>query len=164
MKIITFIITIIIFMTNTAGGAQMQITSSAFEDNGFIPDKFSCKGLNINPDLNIEGIPEGTKSLALIMDDPDAPSGDWVHWVVYDIPVRGRIQENSIPGKQGRNDFGDTSYGGPCPPQGTHRYFFKVYALDKELALSEGLTKKELESAMAGHILAEARLIGLFRR
>lgn len=142
----------------------MQIASSAFEDNGFIPDKFSCRGINVNPGLTIDNVPSGAKTLALIIDDPDAPSGDWVHWVVYDIPVTGYIEENSIPGKQGRNDFGDVRYSGPCPPRGVHRYFFKVYALDKELALGEGLTKKELEEAMSGHILGQAQLIGLYQK
>ena len=142
----------------------MKLTSPAFENNKFIPAKFTCEGEDINPALVIENIPEGAKSLALIMDDPDAPVGTWVHWVVYDIGIVSRIDENSIPGKQGMNDFCKKDYGGPCPPFGTHRYFFKIYALDKELGLDEGVDKKGLERAMQGHILDQAELIGLYKK
>ena len=142
----------------------MKITSPEFEHNGFIPKKFTCQGEDINPALNIEGIPEETKSLALINDDPDAPGGMWVHWVVFDIPLIVKIDEDSIPGKQGINDFRRRDYGGPCPPSGTHRYFFKVYALDRELNLKEGISKKELEKVMHGHILDKAELIGLYKK
>ncbi|MBU0694186.1 MAG: YbhB/YbcL family Raf kinase inhibitor-like protein [Candidatus Omnitrophica bacterium] len=142
----------------------MRITSPEFEHNGIIPKKFTCQGDDVNPALSIEGIPEGTKSLALIVDDPDAPMGTWVHWVVFDIPVASGIDEGSIPGKQGINDFRRKDYGGPCPPSGTHRYFFKIYALDRELNLKEGISKKELESAMQAHILEKAELIGLYKK
>lgn len=142
----------------------MKITSPEFEHNAMIPSQFTCDGEDINPPLIIEDIPPETKSLALIVDDPDAPMGTWVHWVVYDIPVTNQIQEDSIPGKQGMNDFRKKDYGGPCPPSGTHRYFFKLYALDQELNLEEGLSKKDLEDAMEGHILAQAELIGLYKR
>lgn len=142
----------------------MKLTSPDFKNNELIPRKFTCDGDDINPTLIIEDIPAGTKSLALIIDDPDAPRGTWVHWVVFDIPVVSRIEEDSIPGTQGVNDFGKKDYGGPCPPSGTHRYFFKVYALDKELGLSGRVTKTALENAMKGHILEKAELIGLYKR
>ena len=142
----------------------MKITSPDFKHNEFIPRKFTCQGEDINPALIIESIPKEAKSLAMIVDDPDAPMGTWVHWVVYDIGVVERIEENSIPGKQGSNNFGRKNYGGPCPPSGTHRYFFKIYALDQMLNLKEGLSKQELEKAMQGHILEKAELIGLYRK
>ncbi|MBU4312523.1 MAG: YbhB/YbcL family Raf kinase inhibitor-like protein [Candidatus Omnitrophica bacterium] len=146
------------------GGVGMKTLSPEFENNGFIPKKFTCQGEDVSPTLIIENIPKETKSLALIVDDPDAPVGTWVHWVVFDIPLINRIEENSIPGKQGRNDFGRKDYGGPCPPSGTHRYFFKIYALDKILNLTEGIARKELEKAMEGHILGQAELIGLYKK
>lgn len=142
----------------------MKLTSPAFNHNESIPKKYTCQGEDINPPLNIDGVPDGTKSLALIIDDPDAPMKTWVHWVVFNIPVQNKIDENSIPGKQGYNDFGKNDYGGPCPPSGTHRYFHKLYALDTVLNLNEGITKKELELAMQGHILAKTELIGLYKK
>ena len=147
-----------------AGGGGMKLTSPAFEHNQSIPAKYTCQGEDINPALVIEDIPKEAKSLALIMDDPDAPMGTWVHWVVYDIGVISRIEEHSIPGKQGANGFRRKDYGGPCPPSGTHRYFFKIYALDKKLDLQEGISKESLESAMQGHILQKAELIGLYKK
>ena len=146
------------------GGVSMKLTSPEFENNGFIPKRFSCQGQNINPALIIEGIPTEAKSLALIFDDPDAPAGDWVHWVVFDMPVVSKIEEDSIPGNQGINDFGRNDYGGPCPPFGTHRYVFKIYALDAKLGLGEGINKRELEQAMEGHILAKAELVGRYKK
>jgi Raf kinase inhibitor-like YbhB/YbcL family protein len=145
-------------------GGAMKLTSPEFLNNKFIPAKFTCQGQDINPALIIEGIPTEAKSLALIVDDPDAPMGTWVHWVVFDIPITGRIDENSVPGKQGSNDFGRENYGGPCPPSGTHRYFFKIYALDTMLGLADGISKSELEKAMDVHILAQAELIGLYKK
>ena len=142
----------------------MKLTSPEFANNGFIPQKFTCEGEDINPPLVMESIPALTRRLALIIDDPDAPVGTFVHWVVYDIPVVSRIEENSIPGKQGINDFRRRNYGGPCPPSGTHRYFFKVYALDERLELAEGINKAGLEKAMEGHLLAKTELIGLYRK
>ncbi len=142
----------------------MKLTSPAFNHNESIPKKYTCQGEDINPPLNIDGVPDGTKSLALIIDDPDAPMKTWVHWVVFNIPVQNKIDENSIPGKQGYNDFRKKGYGGPCPPSGTHRYFHKLYALDTVLNLNEGITKKELELAMQGHILAKTELIGLYKK
>lgn len=146
------------------GGKGMQITSPAFVNGGFIPRKYTCQGQDVNPPLVIEDIPAGAKSLALIVDDPDAPMGTWVHWVLFDLPLLDRIEEDSVPGKQGINDFGKRDYGGPCPPSGTHRYFFKLYALDKMLDLPEGISKKDLEKAMQGHILDQAQLIGLYQK
>lgn len=142
----------------------MKITSPDFQNNQLMPAKFTCDGKNINPALVIENIPDGTKSLALIMDDPDAVSGTFVHWVTFDISVISEIKENSIPGKQGNNTAGGRKYIGPCPPSGTHRYFFKIYALDMMLNLQEGLTKAQLEKAMENHILGKAELIGLYKR
>jgi len=142
----------------------MKISSKEFKHSQPIPSKFTCQGEDINPSLNIENIPEGAKSLSLIVDDPDAPMGTWVHWVVFDLPVASEIGENSIPGKQGSNDFGRKDYGGPCPPSGRHRYLFKIYALDQKLNLAEGISKKELEQAMQGHILDQAELIGLYEK
>ncbi len=142
----------------------MKIKSSAFQHNQLMPGKFTCDGENINPALVIENIPDGTKSLALIMDDPDAVSGTFVHWVVFDMPVISEIKENSVPGKQGNNTAGRKQYYGPCPPSGTHRYFFKVYALDTMLNLNEAVTKAQLEQAMENHILTKAELIGLYKR
>lgn len=165
-----FFILLIVFVSanlvknDLQGGSSMKITSPEFEDNQFIPKKFTCEGEDITPTLIIEDIPKEAKSLALIVDDPDAPMGTWVHWVVFDIPIINRIEENSIPGKQGINDFGKKDYGGPCPPSGTHRYFFKIYALDKMLNLKEGISKAALEKTMQGHILDKAELIGLYKK
>ncbi len=143
---------------------EMELTSKEFKHNQSIPAKFTCQGEDINPALIIEDIPKEAESLALIVDDPDAPMGTWVHWVVYDISVISQIDQDSIAGTQGINDFGRKDYGGPCPPSGTHRYFFKIYALGKKLNLREGVSKKELEKAMQGHILDKAELIGLYKK
>lgn len=143
----------------------MKLTSPAFRNNAYIPAKYTCDADDINPPLNIEDMPEGTKSLALIVDDPDAPAKIWAHWVVYDIPAAvSTIGENTVPGTQGVNDSNPRNYGGPCPPSGTHRYYFKIYALDKVLGLKEGTDKKALEKAMEGHIIARAELMGLYKR
>ncbi len=142
----------------------MKVTSPSFKNNAKMPVKFTCDNLDINPALDIENLPEGTKSLVLIVDDPDAPTKTWVHWVLYDIPPSNHIDEKSIPGKQGINDSGGRDYHGPCPPSGTHRYYFKVYALDKVLGLKEGVSKGDLEKAMGGSILSSAELIGLYSR
>jgi hypothetical protein len=143
---------------------KLTITSSAFENNGKIPAKYTCDGENINPPLHIEGIPDGTRSMVLIVDDPDAPMGIWVHWVVWNIPPTNTIKENNVPGIEGLNDFGKHSYGGPCPPSGTHRYFFKVYALDIELDLDTNSRKQDIEKAIQGHVLAQGELVGLYSR
>ena len=147
--------------------SKLSITSPAFLPNGMIPSKYTCDGADVNPPLSIGNIPEKTKSLALIVDDPDAPMGIWVHWIVWNIgPGTKEIPENSVPqgALQGRNDFGKQGYGGPCPPSGTHRYFFKLYALDSSLTEKPGATKAQIEEAMRGHVRAQAELIGLYKR
>jgi Raf kinase inhibitor-like YbhB/YbcL family protein len=139
----------------------MRLYSPAFKHNGFIPEKFTCKGEGINPALEIQDIPGNAQSLALIVDDPDAPGGTFVHWVVFNIPVIQHIGENTVPGELGSNHGGGKDYVSPCPPSGTHRYFFKAYALDTKLDLGGCITKAELEKAISGHILDKAELIGL---
>ena len=147
------------------GGTAMDLTSPDFVHNGNIPARFTCSGEDISPNLQIAGVPVNTKSLALIVDDPDASSGDWVHWVVFNIPpVTKVILQDTVPGVQGGNDFQRQDWGGPCPPKGTHRYFFKIYALDILLDLKRGAKKEELLSSMQGHILDKAELVGLFKR
>lgn len=150
----------------TPGVGKMKLTSPAFENNNEIPLEYTCDGPNIAPELNIEDVPENTKSLALIMDDPDAPAGTWVHWVVWNIPSDARtIAKGTEPqGTQGTTSFGKQGYGGPCPPSGTHRYFFKLYALDTTLELKDGSTKEQLEQAMDGHIIEKVDLIGTYKR
>jgi len=143
---------------------RLLIISSVFENKGSIPTKYTCDGDDVNPPLEIEGIPENTKSLVLIVDDPDAPMGTWDHWIVWNIPPTEKIEENSVPGVEGLNDFRRRSYGGPCPPSGTHRYFFKVYALDTELNLKPNSRKKDVERAMRGRVLAQGEILGLYRR
>lgn len=138
----------------------MELTSPAFENEGVIPERFTCKGLNINPPLHLGHIPEGTRSLCIIMHDPDSPSGDFVHWVGYDIAPTEMLAEGSKPGRQGANDFGKIGYGGPCPSEGTHRYLTEAYALDTVLELPDGKRKEEVETAMTGHVLESARLTG----
>ncbi|MBD3246692.1 MAG: YbhB/YbcL family Raf kinase inhibitor-like protein [Candidatus Omnitrophica bacterium] len=142
----------------------MKLTSSAFGSGEAIPKKYTCQGEDVNPPLVFEDIPEHAQSLVLIVDDPDAPAGTWVHWVVYDIPVNAHVEENSVPGTQGENDFGRQDYGGPCPPSGTHRYFFKLYALDTDLHIPEGKNKGEIERLMQEHILGQAELIGTYSK
>ena len=142
----------------------MKVTSPSFEHEKMIPKKYTCQGEDVNPRLDIEDIPKDAKSLVLIIDDPDAPRKTFVHWVVFNITPLKSIKERSIPGLQGMNDFQKQSYGGPCPPLGVHRYFFKVYALDGLLSLKEGATKEQLEEAMKGHIIEEAALIGLYQK
>jgi len=149
---------------NAEGGLSMKLSSPEFEHKAFLPQKFTCQGKKINPALIIEGIPNEAKSLALIMDDPDAVGGNFVHWILYDIPVINRIDENTIPGKQGLNSLGRLGYVSPCPPTGAHRYFFKIYALDKMLNYDEGLSKTELEKEISAHLLDKAELIGLYQK
>lgn len=142
----------------------MKLTSPAFEHNTSIPKKYTCQGEDISPPLNISDIPEATISLALIVDDPDAPMGTWDHWLIWNINPVNQIEEDSALGIQGQNSWRRNDYGGPCPPRGTHRYFFKLYALDLELNLPEGATKNELENAMKGHIIEQTELIGLYQK
>ncbi len=146
------------------GGGNMKVTSPDFTDQGQLPKKFTADGKEINPALNIENIPDGTQSLVLIMDDPDAPGATFTHWVVYDIPVVSNIEEDSIPGKQGLNTARQKDYVSPRPPSGTHRYVFKVFALDKKLNLPEGASRQMVEKAMEGHILDKAEITSLYKR
>jgi Raf kinase inhibitor-like YbhB/YbcL family protein len=141
------------------------VKSPAFENNKRIPAKYTCDGDEVNPPLTIEGAPEETKSLVLIIDDPDASIGTWNHWLVWNIlPTTRKIEENTVLGTQGVNTAGKRAYGGPCPPSGTHRYFFKVYALDATLNSNPNSRKEDVEKAMEGHILAKGELLGLYRR
>jgi Raf kinase inhibitor-like YbhB/YbcL family protein len=150
----------------------IKITSAAFGQMQPIPPQYTCDGADISPPLSWSGLPAAAKSLVLIADDPDAPAGTWVHWVLYDLPPTiDRLPEN-IPktdtlaggGKQGKTDFNRIGWGGPCPPGGTHRYFFKIYALDTMLNLSAGKTRTEIEKAIKGHVLAKGELAGTYKR
>jgi Raf kinase inhibitor-like YbhB/YbcL family protein len=144
---------------------ELILKSPVFESNKPIPRKYTCEGNDINPPLTIEGTPKEAKTLVLILDDPDAPSGTFDHWIVWNIPATtSKVGENTIPGKEGLNSARQTSYMGPCPPSGTHRYFFKVYALDTELNLGINSKKKDVEKAMQNHIVAKGELIGLYSR
>jgi hypothetical protein len=147
--------------------SKLSITSKAFPHNGMIPSKHTCDGADVSPPLLIGNVPEKTGSLALIVDDPDAPVGTWVHWVVWNIGAGTKeIPEDSVPpgALQGTTDFRKQEYGGPCPPSGTHRYFFKLYALDSSPTAKAGATKAQVEEAMKGHVLEQAELIGLYKR
>lgn len=142
----------------------LAITSPVFKSQSAIPAKYTCDGKDINPPLHIEGVPEQARSLALIVDDPDAPGKTWVHWVMWNIPITHSIAEDCVPGEQGWNDFDRIRWGGPCPPSGKHRYYFKVYALDTLLILPPKTTKRDLEQAMANHILAYGELVGVYKK
>ena len=143
---------------------SLRITSTAFENGGEIPALYTCEGADKNPPLIIDGWPEETKSMALIMDDPDAPGRTFDHWIVWNIKPQKRIEEGSVPGKVGRNSLGKRAYTGPCPPSGTHRYFFKMYALDTLLDIPDTADKTSLEHAMEKHILAYGELIGKYKK
>lgn len=157
------------------GGEAMafKIETTAFQPNQPIPKKYTCEGEDLSPPLTWSDVPAGTKSLALISDDPDAPMGTWVHWVLYDLPADTKKLEEGIPknqtlangAKQGMTDFKRPGYGGPCPPPGKpHRYYFKLYALDALVNLPAGATKSDLLVAMKGHILAQTELMGTYQR
>ena len=154
------------------GDIKMEIKSPAFEDGGMIPAKYTCDDQDISPPLEWSNVPEDAKSLALICDDPDAPMGTWVHWVIFNLPPDKKELPENMPSDaslengalQGMTDFGRTGYGGPCPPGGTHRYYFKLYALDTKLDQKAGVTKARLLKAMEGHVLAECRLMGKYTR
>lgn len=158
-------------------GVKLELKSSAFSRNGYIPKKHSCEGEDVSPNLSWSGAPNGTKSLAMIMDDPDAPPGTWVHWVLYDLPADLKGLNEGVPKTKvllngakhglcwGVQDFNRTGYYGPCPPPGKpHRYFFKLFALDKILGLGPKATKDQVLKAMEGHILAQGELVGLYKR
>lgn len=162
-------------ISRAEGGKAMafELKSAAFSASGEIPKKFSCDGPDVSPALSWGDPPTGTQGISLIMDDPDAPVGTWVHWVLYDLPATARELPENVPkdqelksgARQGRNDFGKIGYGGPCPPPGRpHRYFFKLYALDTKVNLKTGASKAELEKAMRGHILAQTELMGRYKR
>lgn len=154
------------------GGNKMDITSSAFKDGAMIPEKYTCDGPNISPPLKWSNAPEETKTFAIICEDPDAPSGIWVHWILFNLPESVKELGENLPAigklpvgaKQGKNDFGKIGYRGPCPPRGIHRYFFQVYALTKELDLEPGISKSELIRAMEGNILSEGQMMGKYQR
>lgn len=152
---------------------MLQLTSSAFQTESDIPKEFSCDGRNISPDLSWSGAPAGTKAFALVMHDPDAPiSGGYTHWLVYNIPANVNHIPQHAPaqdrlpggGRQGKNDAGNYGYMGPCPPSGTHRYYFRLYALDQELDPGAGASKADMEKALQGHVLAQAELLGRYKR
>jgi len=151
---------------------DIKVTSSAFQDGGSIPSKYTCDGADVSPPLQWDSAPEDTKSLAVICDDPDAPMGTFVHWVLFNLPAEIRELTENVPtgetlpngAKQGTSDFGRTGYGGPCPPSGTHRYYFKIYALDSEIDLPAGARKPDLLKAMEGHILVQGQLMGKYKR
>ncbi|MFQ6120420.1 MAG: YbhB/YbcL family Raf kinase inhibitor-like protein [Methanosarcinales archaeon] len=147
---------------------ELKLRSTVFEEGGTIPSKYTCEGLDVNPPLEIAGVPKNAKSIVLIVDDPDAPSKVWDHWVMWNIPPdTKKIEEDSVPegAVQGVNDFKRREYGGPCPPPGPpHRYMFKLYALDTVLDLAPSSTKKDVEKAMSGNILAQTTLVGLYQR
>lgn len=142
----------------------MKVTSPSFKNNQNIPCKYTCQGEDVNPSLEFSDLPEGTKSLSLIIDDPDAPNGTFVHWVLFNMPIVEKINENSSEGIEGINSSGEIGYMGPCPPSGIHRYFFKLYALDSFLDLKKGCKKQDVEKKMKGHVLAQAELIGLYKK
>lgn len=152
--------------------AEIKLTSAAFKDGEAIPRAYTCDGINISPPLEWSGVPRTAKTIAIVCDDPDAPGGTWVHWVLYNLPADNIGLVENLPatetlkagGFQGKNDFGKIGYGGPCPPSGTHRYFFKIYALDSELPLEASATKVELMKAMEGHIVVQGQLMGMYRR
>jgi Raf kinase inhibitor-like YbhB/YbcL family protein len=151
---------------------KLSVTSPAFEHGGKIPPQYTADGADISPPLQWQGVPSEARSLALICDDPDAPMGTWVHWLVWNIPPDSTGLPEGVPAemtledgaRQGKTDFGRVGYGGPAPPSGTHRYYFKVYALDTMLNLPAGATKPQLEKAMQGHIIAQGELMGTYSR
>jgi hypothetical protein len=155
-----------------AGGVTMKLTSSAFAEGAMIPVKYTCDGEDISPSLAWTDVPGGARALILICEDPDAPAGTWVHWVAFNLaPDMGGLPEGVPPDKtlktdgvQGTNSWRRIGYGGPCPPGGTHRYYFKLYALDNTLSLASNATAKDVQAAMRGHILAEAQLMGRYKR
>ena len=143
---------------------ELIISSPAFANEEFIPSKFTCDGENISPPLDIDQIPKDAKCFVLIMDDPDAPGGTFVHWLVWNIPIKHHLKENEVHGNEGRNHFKQNHYGGPCPPSGIHRYFFKLYALDSLLHLPPETNKEQLEEVMREYIIAYGELMGVYQR
>lgn len=165
MKAKWFVLVILVGIFKMNATSSISITSSSFQAGGDIPAKFTCNGTNVSPELQIGSAPTEAKSLILIVDDPDAPRGLFTHWIVWNIdPKTTRVAENSAPtaGVQGTSDFGKRNYGGPCPPSGTHRYFFKIFALDTKLELKPGARRAELDAAMRGHVLAQGELMARY--
>ena len=160
------VILLAVIASFAAEGTRMKITSSAFQEGGNIPSKSTCDGSDTSPPLQITGAPSEAKSLLLIADDPDAPGGLFTHWLVWNIPPQtNSIAEGSAPkGVQGTNDFGKSGYKGPCPPPGTHRYSFKIFALDRELDLRSGSKRSQVDAAMKGHVIAQGELLGRYAR
>ena len=160
------VILLAVIASFAAEGAKMKITSSAFQEGGNIPSKLTCDGSDTSPPLQITSVPSEAKSLVLIADDPDAPSGLFTHWLIWNIPPQtNSVAEGSAPkGVHGTNDFGKPDYKGPCPPPGTHRYSFKIYALDRELDLRGGAKRSQLDAAMKGHVVAQGVLVGRYAR
>ncbi len=182
-RICLFVLLCILFSPQVGGGSPLESTkfnlsSESFQAGEPLPAEYTCKGANISPELHWTGVPEKTKTFALICDDPDAPGRIWVHWVIFNIPIEKEVfkstfklleafpkKEISDKGiRQGTNDFGKIGYDGPCPPGGVHRYYFKLYALDQALELKAGASKLQLLEAMKGHILAETQLMGTFSK
>jgi hypothetical protein len=181
-EILVFLVICIVMMTacnteksteKSVGVNNMQnpkdsliIRSPAFSDNTLMPRKYSCQGDDVNPPLEFSNIPKAAQSLVLIMEDPDAPMGTWDHWILFNMPVISKIIEDSVPegAMQASNSWGNNTYGGPCPPAGTHRYIFKLYALDMMLHLDENANKRDVEIAMQGHVLSSGQLIGLYKK
>ena len=163
---VAVVILLTAFALFAAGGAKLKVTSSAFQEGGNIPSKFTCDGSDTSPSLQITGVPSEAKSLVLIADDPDAPGGFFTHWLVWNIPSQtNSIAEGSAPnGVQGANDFGKSGYRGPCPPAGVHRYSFKIFALDRELELRSGAKRSQVNTAMKGHVIAQGELVGRYSR
>ena len=151
---------------------EIKLTSAAFKEGQPIPRAYTCDGINVSPPLEWSGVPKPAKTLSVVCDDPDAPGGTWVHWVLYNLPAENIGLVENLPaaenlkvgGFQGKNDFEKIGYGGPCPPSGTHRYFFRVYALDSDVPLKAGATKADLIKAMEGHIVLQGQLMGTYRR
>lgn len=157
------------------GPMTIRLESTAFEEGGAIPRQHTCDGENASPPLSWSGVPEGARALVLIVADPDAPRGTFTHWVLYDLPAgvtslpaglpaEGTVRVGSDDARQGKNDFRNLGYGGPCPPSGTHRYFFRLYALDAATGLEPGASRQEVEGAMTGHVLARGELMGRYSR
>jgi len=154
-------------VTLAAGGGKIKVTSSAFQEGGAIPEKFAKNGQNVSPELRIEGVPAEAKSLALVLDDPDAPGGLFTHWLAWNIdPKTTQIPEGNAPSgaMQGKNDFGESGYGGPQPPSGTHRYYFKIFAVNSRLELRPGAKRKEFDAAIKGRVLAQGQLMGRYSK
>ena len=151
---------------------EIKVTSVAFKQGEPIPRQYTCAGVNVSPPLEWTGVPKAAKTIAIVADDPDVPGGTWVHWVLYNVPADNIGFVENVPvsetlkagGFQGKNDFGKIGYGGPCPPSGAHRYFFKIFALDTTLKLSAGASRKDIDAAVTKHILAAGQLMGTYQR